>query len=63
MKAHDTQIYLPQLQRRGFINEPIPKGISLEAEILRLKEEKNAMTFDSWPRAHDRVLVKLSFLR
>lgn len=43
MKAHDTQIYLPQLQRRGFINEPIPKGISLEAEILRLKEEKNAV--------------------
>ena len=43
MKAHDTQIYLPQLQRRGFINAPIPKGISLEAEILRLKEEKNAV--------------------
>ena len=43
MKAHDTQIHLPQLQRRGFINEPIPEGISLEAEILRLKEEKNAV--------------------
>jgi quinolinate synthase len=43
MKAHDTQIYLPQLQSRGFINEPIPKGISLEAEILLLKEEKNAV--------------------
>ena len=43
MKAHDTQINLPQLQRRGFINEPIPEGISLEAEILHLKEEKNAV--------------------
>lgn len=43
MKAHDTQIHIPQLQRRGFINEPIPEGISLEAEILRLKEEKNAV--------------------
>ena len=43
MKAHDTQIHLPQLQRRGFINEPIPEDISLEAEILRLKEEKNAV--------------------
>ncbi|MCW1952643.1 MAG: quinolinate synthase NadA [Flavobacteriia bacterium] len=34
---------LTQLSKRGYLNEPIPKGVDLPAEILRLKKEKNAV--------------------
>ncbi len=43
MKAIDTPIHLSQLQRRGFIAEPIPPEVSLVDEIQRLKREKNAV--------------------
>ena len=34
---------LTQLSKRGYLNESIPKGLNLPAEILRLKKEKNAV--------------------
>lgn len=43
MKTTENSIHLPQLQRRGFIDTPIPSGISLVEEIQRLKKEKNAV--------------------
>ncbi len=43
MKTTENSIHLPQLQRRGFIDVPIPSGISLVEEIQRLKKEKNAV--------------------
>jgi quinolinate synthase len=38
-----TTIDLFQLSKRGYLNEPIPEGIDLATEILKLKEEKNAV--------------------
>jgi quinolinate synthase len=34
---------LMQLSKRGYLREPIPEGIDLPREILRLKKEKNAV--------------------
>lgn len=32
-----------QLNKRGYLKEPIPEGVDLPTEILRLKKEKNAV--------------------
>lgn len=34
---------LTQLSKRGYLKEPIPEGVDLPTEILRLKKEKNAV--------------------
>ncbi len=34
---------LTQLSKRGYLREPIPEGIDLPTEILKLKKEKNAV--------------------
>ena len=34
---------LMQLSKRGYLREPIPEGIDLPTEILKLKKEKNAV--------------------
>lgn len=34
---------MTQLSKRGYLKEPIPEGVDLPTEILRLKKEKNAV--------------------